>query len=129
MNLFQAFSKFGVLSAIVFSVNSASASFMESCEFEASVVSVNRLGVLGEQVSAVGAGEDTYVHVMNIQVTKVLGDISRMGCDRHVDQPFQIVIKSSDNFKAGDVVKLGYTYANSFTPQGVASMIRWEQLP
>ncbi len=121
--------KLMVFGSLLFGVNSARASFMESCDFEASVVSIARLGVLGQQVSAVGAGEDTYTYVMNVQVTKVTNDGSRLSCDRHLDQSFQIVIKSTDKFAAGDVLKLNYTYANSFTPQGVASMVRWELVP
>ena len=126
------FLKSFVLGAVLLSVNSASASFMDSCDFEANVVSVSRIGVLGEQVSSIGSasgGEDTYTHIMNVQVTKVTKDLGQSSCDRHLDQPFQIVIKAADAFKAGDVLKLNYTYANSLTPQGVASMIRWELLP
>lgn len=120
-------------SAVLLSVNVASASFMESCDFEASVVSVARIGILGEQVSSIGSAagsqEDTYVHLMNIQVTAVTKDLGQASCDRHLDKPFQIVIKAEDKFKAGDVLKLSYTYANSLMPQGVASMVRWELLP
>lgn len=126
------FAKLVVLGSVLFNVNVASASFMESCDFEASVVSVARIGVLGEQVSSIGSAagsqEDTYVHLMNIQVTGVTKDLGQSSCDRHLDKPFQIVIKAEDTFKAGDVLKLNYTYANSLTPQGVASMIRWELL-
>lgn len=119
-------------SAVLLSVNVASASFMESCDFEASVVSVARIGILGEQVSSIGSAagsqEDTYVHLMNIQVTAVTKDLGQSSCDRHLDKPFQIVIKAEDKFKAGDVLKLSYTYANSLMPQGVASLVRWELL-
>lgn len=119
-------------SAVLLSVNVASASFMESCDFEASVIAVTRIGVLGEQVSSVGSAtgsqEDSYVHIMNIQVTGIKKDLGQSSCDRHLDKPFQIVIKAEDQFKAGDVLKLNYTYANSLTPQGVASMVRWELL-
>jgi hypothetical protein len=120
------------LGAVLFSFNSASASFMESCDFEASVVSVSRIGVLGEQVSSIGrasGAEDTYTHIMNVQIIAVTKDLGQASCDRHLDQPFQIVIKAADRFKAGDVLKLNYTYANSLTPQGVASMVRWQLQP
>lgn len=121
-----------VLGAVLFSVSSASASFMESCDFEANVVSVSRIGVLGEQVSSVGSAagtvNDTYTHIMNVEVTKVLNDLGQMSCGRHLNQPFQIVVKAADKFKTGDVLKLNYTYANSLTLHGVASMTRWELL-
>jgi len=121
------------LCAVLLSVNVASASFMESCDFQASVVSVVRIGVLGEQVSSIGTAagneQDTYTHIMNVMVTKVTKDLGQSSCDRHLDKPFQIVIKAEDKFNAGEILKLNYTYANSLMPQGVASMVRWELLP
>lgn len=120
---------FAMFSVALLGSNPASASFMEQCHFDVEVVAVDRIGVLGEQVSAVGSGEDSYVHLMSIEVAKVTRDLGQSSCERHQGNKYQLVVKSSDSFKAGDKLKLIYTYANSFTPQGVASMVRWEVAP
>lgn len=115
---------FVLLMAITFG-SPAMASYLESCDFSASVVEVSSIPVLDGSVSI-----DEYTPVVKILIESAVnqGSHNQEACSARVGTEQLLVSKMAVRPVVGQKLVIDYFYANSRGPDGVVSSERWTVL-
>ena len=103
---------------------SASASYLESCIYEAKVVQKSRLGKLNSTLST-----GNIPPVVLVKFTAVIEDRgSHNGCDHWLDKIKVLELKKDMNstIEEGEIIRLDHFYVNSFGPNGIQEADTWK---
>jgi hypothetical protein len=96
------------------------ASYLESCQFTATVTEVTVVPTLNETVSKLAP-----LAKLEITAAKNQGSHFPEACDNRVGTEQLILLKDGEVLTAGQELKLDYFYANSRSTDGIVQSERW----
>lgn len=96
------------------------ASYLESCQFTATVAEVTSVPTLNETVSKLAP-----LAKLEITAAKNQGSHFPEACDNRVGTDQLILLKVGDALTVGQQLKIDYFYANSRSPDGIVQSERW----
>lgn len=125
----------GFVSAVLafgFIISTANASFFENCDVEAKIINVEELSVFKKGSKNIARltsvqSEDTFVHLVNVEVLSVIAGQGHTNCQHMVNGKFKFVLTASDKnkLKADEVVKLNRSVQNGMTRYGLSYSEKW----
>ena len=104
-------------------MGTAKASYLEACDFTATVKSIHSAAELGGTVS-----EFTRTAVLEITEAVNKGSHSPLACAKRVGEIEVLTIAPNLMVQEGSVLSLGYFHVNSLGPDGVVYRETWEVL-
>lgn len=110
----------------------ATASYYDSCEVLATIKEVKQIGILNQSVSLTHIDQvetSTYVHIAEIEVTKILSHDGHSDCEHLKESRRWIELKEKDqNLIAETSIQLQYQFISGRQSGGYGNRLEWTLL-